>query len=127
MLAGMRTGALLGLLLGLLLVGCGSGPSVPQTGTRAGLELVGEPAILTKEYGLREAVGRVRNTDTEARSGNVEVTLFGADGKVVGTAVGLVSGVQPGGDATYNGAVGTTVPEVARVEARVGAQYRTKR
>jgi hypothetical protein len=116
-----------------LLVSLSGRPAGPATvgATRApapaaGLELVGEPSVLTKQYGLRDAVGRVRNTDTEPRSGFVNVTLFDAEGKIIGTANGAVPNLQPGEEATYSGAIGTAVPEVARIEARVGSQYRVR-
>ena len=107
------------LLLTLLtLAGCGGGdmpggarPLVPQ----------GEALVRTTPGGVY-ATGEVKNTSPDKTySGMLQVTLKDATGKIVGSAVGAVNDVPPGGTMPYTAAGQRPTAEWATVEQAVTA------
>lgn len=89
-----------------------------------GLVPVGDPVEGKTAAGNRQLVGRVRNTDTQPRTGRVQVTMFDASGKATGTVDAYVQHVDAGGEATYDPIIGKDVPAWSRLEVRVVTQLR---
>jgi len=69
---------------------------------------------------LRQPVECTKNTHaTKAYTGNIGITLFDADGKIVGTTVSSVMGVPPGDETPYI-ALGSNAPVTwAKVEQKI--------
>jgi hypothetical protein len=104
------------LAFGCGLAACGDGatPAGPPP-----LVLVGDPTV-TKTGTLVTVAGRVKNQAQRPYTAFVVVTLFGADGAVVGVCNGAVNDVPPGEEVTYQAvSAGAVTAPWARVEARV--------
>lgn len=115
-------------LLGCLLVLVWAMAQPPVTASvpasTKGLTVTGEPLVTRPGNNTTLVVaGRVKNEAQRPYSGQVTVTLFGADGKIVGTADGAVNDVPAGDEVTYQ-AVGLVPLEAAwtRVEPKVTLQ-----
>jgi len=115
-----------GLLLAVGLVallsqaGCGDG----GPGAAKPLAVVGEPLVTRPNPTTVMAAGRVKNSAQGVISGIVTVTLFGADGKIVGTAQGAANSVAPGDEVTYQAmGIVTADAQWTRVEAKVTTQF----
>ena len=101
-----------------LLVGCGD--AAPGGGGPA-LVPVGEPLVQT-QGGVLTVTGEVRNTAARPYSGQVQVTLKDAAGRIVGSAVGAVNDVPPGATAPYTAAGQAPTGAHAAAEAAVTVQ-----
>ena len=109
--------ALLLLTLALLVVGCGD-----AVGGGRALVPEGEPRVQQDAAGLH-AVGEVRNTNAERPyTGTLQVTLKDAQGKIVGSAVGAVNDVPPGGTMPYTAVGQAPTGAWERVEVAITAQ-----
>lgn len=114
-------GLLVVALLGVTLVGCGDG-AVPGGGS-SGRPLVpqGEALVRTTPGGMN-ATGEVKNTSPDKTySGMLQVTLKDAQGKIVGSLVGAVNDVPPGGVMPYTAIGQAPTAEWATVEQAITA------
>jgi hypothetical protein len=83
---------------------------------------VGEPLVRVDAAGVQVA-GEVRNTSTERPyTGTLQVTLKDAQGRIVGSAVGAVNDVPPGGTMPYTAIGQAPTGAWERAEVAVTAQ-----
>jgi hypothetical protein len=105
----------------LALSGCGASGTPAGPGTSSGHVLVfaGEPRVVPEGRSLW-VQGRVKNTSpTRAYTGNIGVTFFDTEGKIVAYAIGTVHRVLPGEEVTYRAFTQETPTSWARLEEKI--------
>lgn len=103
------------LLLVAPLVACGDSAPAGRA-----LQFVGEPRITTSSGGFFQAEGRVKNTHaSQPYTGNIGVTLFDAEGKIVGTAQTSVFSLPPGEEITYIALGRDAPPTWTKIEQKI--------
>jgi hypothetical protein len=108
-------------LLGLaLLTGCGG-----AAGGGGRLAPEGEPQVSQDVGGGITVVGEVRNDAARPYTGTLQVSLKDATGRIVGSAVGAVNDVPPGGTMPYTAIGQTPTGAWERVEVAITAQFPT--
>lgn len=113
------------LLIPLLALGVAVGCGDAVGGGRA-LVPEGEPRVEQTQGGGVHVVGEVRNTSTERPyTGTLQVTLKDARGRIVGSAVGAVNGVPPGGTMPYTAIGSTPTGAWEKVEVAITSQLPT--
>lgn len=98
-----------------------AGPPVAAS-TPAGARVLvfsGEPRVVPEGRSLW-VQGRVKNTSTtRAYTGNIGVTFFDAEGKIVAHAIGTVSRLPPGEEITYRALTQEMPTSWARLEEKI--------
>ncbi|HXI16393.1 MAG TPA: FxLYD domain-containing protein [Chloroflexota bacterium] len=114
--------AVLSLLIGAL-VACGDAAGAPAGRV---LQFVGEPRVTIQTGNFLHVEGRVKNTHaTRSYIGNIGITLFDADGKIIGTAVATVVNLPPGEEITYTAAGANAPASWAKVEQKITVEGAT--
>jgi len=59
-------------------------------------------SVSDKGYGITEVVGEATNNSSTKHSATLKATFYSADGKIIGTASGVVNDISPNDTKTFN-------------------------
>jgi hypothetical protein len=78
--------------------------------------------VVPSGYGT-EVQGEATNNDTVEHTASLKATFYGENGKILGTADGIVTQLAPGDTKTFTLISTNTVPQHARLKVQVDAVY----
>lgn len=81
--------------------------------------------LATSNYGVTTLNGEAKNNDTKAHSFSIKASFYDTSGKLLGTAIGSISNINPGETKTYTTMSSSDLSKATNIKVQVDTMYKT--